>query len=157
MKPVPLELQEVIPWFAAGSGVVAGPRCPHVRRWVDVLPQAPRCSLWPLQLAEHLPGAPGSLLDLGLCRLLTSVPVFCRIISALSQNRAAWGLILNPAHIGKGRRTWWLSWNHDKSCQSVWLRLLGEEAPSPLCFSAVLLDVRNRLLSLSVSVKTHFY
>lgn len=79
MKPVPLELQEVIPWFAAGSGVVAGPHCPHVRRWVDVLPQAPQCSLWPLQLAERLPGAPGSLLDLGLCRLLMSALFFVEL------------------------------------------------------------------------------
>lgn len=142
---------------SAGSGVVAEPRCPHVCGWMDILPQAPRCSLWPLQLAEHLPGAPGSLLDLRLCRLLTSAPIFCRIISALSQNRVAWGLLLNPAHIGKGMRTWWLSWNHDTSCQHVWLKLLGEEAPRPLCFSAALQDVRNHLLSPSVSVKIHFY
>lgn len=46
-------------------------------------------------------------------------PYFGRIISVLSRNRVAWGLILDPPHTGKGRRTWWLSWNRSDRSPGV--------------------------------------
>lgn len=88
-------------------------------------------------------------------------PCFCRIISALSQNRVAWGLILD--HVGKGRRAWWLSWNRGDGSPGVTAEGTASAhvadfghgvkgAPHPLCFSVALLAV-----SLSVSVKVCFY
>lgn len=43
------------------------------------------------------------------------------------------------------------------SVHTAWLRLPGKQAPHPLYFSVVLLDVGDYLLSLRISVKVGFY